>query len=129
MSKLFPGKVVKTNCNNTQENSTCIKAEVNLEDFGSKYIAEGDVVYRIDTTPIAQWELDWDLKQTKNSLTFLIDTIQRKEEYLISLEEAKGCSWYDKEYTETVTKIAEERLTKQKYEDTIAFCKLYLIID
>lgn len=127
MSKLFPAKIQKKNCTNTSENLINSKHAVTLEEFGTKYIAEGDIVYKITTEPMAQWELKWDLEYSTEGLVGVCSSIDRLHSRIDELKTNSDCSWYAKEKDKLDSELATLEKEKEELEFTISFCNLYLL--
>lgn len=130
MSQLFPGIVARINCSYIKEESTSQMTAVPLKAFGTKYINDGPMVYRVETVPMSQWDLKWNLDSANKGLGYTLTYIENQRDYLKSIAELKheSCDWSKKEIVETEEKLKELELTKQKYEDTIKFCNQYIII-
>lgn len=128
MTQLFPAYVSRTNCSFTKEETSSIRTAVSIEEFGTKYINEGPVVFKVKTVPISQWELKNTLEQYLMYLEALNRSIERQKEYIKELEnEHSGYSFIQIELNKAETELNKLLDTKTKYEETIEFCNTYII--
>lgn len=129
MSQLFPAFVARTNCSYIKEEPTSNIAAVPLKAFGTKYINDGPMVYRIETVPMSQWDIKRNLDNAIKYLNHTLISIENQRDYLKSIAELKheSCNWSKNEIVKTEEKLKELELNKKEYEDTIKFCNLYII--
>lgn len=128
MTQLFPAYVSRTNCSFTKEETSSIRTAVSIGEFGTKYLNEGPVVFKIKTVPISQWELKNTLEQYLMYLEALNRSIERQKEYIKELEnEHSSYSFIQIELNKAETELNKLLDTKTKYEETIEFCNTYII--
>lgn len=129
MSQLFPAFVAKINCSYIKEESTSQITAVPLKAFGTKYINDGPMVYRVETVPMSQWDIKRNLDNAIKYLNHTLISIENQRDYLKSIAELKheSCNWSKNEIVKTEEKLKELELNKEEYEDTIKFCNLYII--
>lgn len=128
MSQLFPAYVSRTNCSFIKEESNSIRVAVPIEEFGTKYINEGPVVFKVKTVPISQWELKNTLEQHIKYLEYVNKSIEREKGYIKELHnENIDYSFIQVELNKAETELKKLIDTKTKYEETIKFCETYII--